>query len=669
MRLCAAGLLGLTLTVSLGSVPAPVLWSSEGRWLAYTVAVRSEEQRLLAPGWLYDVKAGPEREQLGWSASISRPPALLYRLWTTRPDTGDSVLLEESRNPLTAPVWRTDGKALAFGRLVPDPDGRLRFEVVVQDSPESQRVLFKQGPLEADLRSADLPGLTLAWSSDGRYLAIPHFQRTLGIAIVRVDDGRVLKAIPDASLPSWSPDGTKLAFLRGADLKSLHSLDTNFGTPRHLADVGQVSQPPTWSRDKRSVLVVARRQSRPGAREPVGTVTVLFKVPIDGGVKEELTLPADPRVGDRPELGTSFSFAQDEDALFFSDDADGDQSIVCWFMPRGKVVHKKDNPIDFTVRLSALTVTPGGKTLAFRAGGPDFFAPPGLWDLPTGRFTPLTPDDSARLEWIATLVASARQLLLGGLPAVAGENGRSIERATSLPIPGEFAENLPLAARLRRLGRFGIALCDRPFLKAELKPEVRDQVDEARLYFEYLRGDYDAALLALEALEERATSPDHRLRLVSLRAQIFMGKGQVERVDRTIEFLRSLDRNAPRRIEFTPEGPRLTVEEAPNQGWSNYLALRAKEWAKSSGTRSGLNLDRLVPEAIDPIEFEAMPFARDNILELRQDDVPAVIDNAPGAAVERGNHGSRRLVPVAPGAERKVPPQPMKLRRVRRPSF
>lgn len=666
MQLRAAGLLGLALAVSLGSVPAaPVVWSPEGRWLAYTMAVRPEEARLLPPGWLYQVKPGLEGEQLGWSAATDRPAAFLYRLWTTRPDTGDSVLLEESRNPLTSPTWRPDGKAIAFGRLVSEPDGRARFEVVVQDSLENQRILSKQGQIEVGLRPADLPGLIVAWSPDGRYLAIPLLQSTRGIAIIRADDGRILKEIPDASLPSWSPDGTKIAFVRGSEIQSLHYLDTNFGMPKHLGDIGQVCQPPSWSRDKRSVMVVSRRKARP-PREPMGTVSALLKFSMDGGAKDDLTLPADPREGDRPDLGISFSFDQDEEALFFSDDADGEQSIVCWFLPRGKVVHKKDNPIDFTIRLSSFSVTPGGKMLAFRAGGPAFFASPGLWELPSlqspGRFTPLVPDDSARLEWIATLVASARRLLLSGLPVVASENGRSIERATSLPIPGELAENLPNTMRLRKLGRFGKALCDRPFDTAEVKPLIRDQVDEARLFFDYLRGDYDAALRALDSLEARTKSPDHRLRLVSVRAQIFMGKGQEERAERTIEFLQSLERKTPQRFEITPEGPVLTAEEAPSQGWPGYLALRAKDWIKTSGNRSAATLDRLVPEAVDPREIEAMPFARENLLELRVDEVPPVI--------ERQNLPRRRLVPVAPGAQRRPPPQPVRPRPVvPRPPF
>jgi hypothetical protein len=664
MRLHAAGLVGLVLAVSLGCVPAPVIWSSEGRWLAYTIAVRSED-RLLPSGWLYTLEPSFEKQQLGWGDSTNRPAALVYRLWTTRPDTGVSVLLEESHNPLTSPVWRADGKALAFGRLVSESDGRHRFEVLVQDSPDSKRIVSKQTQVETGLRPDDLPGLTLAWSSDGRYLAVPLFQQTMGIAIIRADDGRVLKEVPDAHLPTWSPDGTKLAFLRGGDLQSLHYLDTNFGTPRHLADIGQACQPPVWSRDRRSVMVVSRRKGRrPRETEPV--VTALVRVPIDGGAMEDPALPSDPREGDRRELGISFALDKDEETLFFSIDADGEQSIVSWFLPRTKSVHRKENPIDFTIRVASFAVAPGGKTLSFRPGGPGFFPPPGLWDLSGGRCTPLVPDNSARLEWIATLVASARQLLRGGLPAVTGEDGQSIERATSLPIPGELAENHPTTGRLRRLGIYGKSLCEGLVEGTEVKPALRDQVEEARLFFDYLRADYDAALRSLESVEARSTSPEHRLRLVSVRAQIFVGKGQEERAERTIEFLQSLEHKVPQRLEMTPGGPALTTEDSPNRGWPDYLALRAKDWSNAAGKRTAAGLDRLGPEAVDPRGFEAMPFAQDNVLELRRDDVPIVIGNGERRVIEGANRPPPpRLVPVPPRVERRFPPQ--RNRRIRRP--
>ena len=155
----------------------------------------------------------------------------LYRLWATRPEGGESVLLEESRGPLTSPSWSPDGQALAFGRLVPEEDGRGRFEVVIQEAPDRKRVVLARPVDEFHARATDLPGLGLAWSPDGRFLAVPLFQQTLSLGIIRADNGRLHKVIEDAYLPAWSPDGTKLAFVQGSDAESLHYIDRDFGAP------------------------------------------------------------------------------------------------------------------------------------------------------------------------------------------------------------------------------------------------------------------------------------------------------------------------------------------------------------------------------------------------------------------------------------------------------
>ncbi len=167
--------------------------------------------------------------------AAERPPALLYRLWATRPDSGDSVLLEESKNPLTSPVWRSDGKRDC---LWPVGTRSGRTQSVRGGGPgrsrEQTSLFLKQTPVEGVLRPADLPSPDSGVEPPmGGTLPSLSCNRPRDRVILRVDDGRILKEVPDAFLPSWSPDGTKLAFLRGGESQSLHYLDTNFGTPRH----------------------------------------------------------------------------------------------------------------------------------------------------------------------------------------------------------------------------------------------------------------------------------------------------------------------------------------------------------------------------------------------------------------------------------------------------
>ena len=191
-----------------GCLHAPLSWSPDGRWLAYTVEVRPVE-RLLRPGWLFESPTAAATAP----AEAGRPTA--YRLWATRADTGASVLLEESSRPITAPGWSPDGRALAFGRVVPEGEGSARFEVVVLEGPDRRRVVLSRPLPEVGAEADRLPGQAIAWSPDGRYLAVPQLS-PLGLAIVRADSGRPVNAINDAFLPSWSPDGSRLAFFRGA---------------------------------------------------------------------------------------------------------------------------------------------------------------------------------------------------------------------------------------------------------------------------------------------------------------------------------------------------------------------------------------------------------------------------------------------------------------------
>jgi len=553
-----------------GCLHAPMPWSPDGKWIAYTVEVRPEGQ-LLRPGWLFEAVDGPAASR---PAPRSKPSG--YRLWATRGDSGASVLLEDSPGPLTAPGWSPDGRALAFGRVVPEAEGPGRFEVVILEGPSRRRVVVSR-PLPAiGAETARLPGQAIAWSPDGRYLAVPQLGPD-GLAIIRADNGRQVNAINDAFLPSWSPEGGRLAFYVRGTTDTLHYIDSALGQSRPLSEVGQAGQAPAWTRDGMTLIVVARKP------QGQGDAAELHRVRVDTGQVEKVrSLTDDGALGrDRSIEGVSIALDRDCENLFCSTVVEGQPHQLAWIRPRENgVVYKKFSMLDHTAPMGSLSLSPDGRTLAARIGSADRLSAPALCDLesPDLRTRLIAPDDASRVEWIATLLGSARPIL-ATLPAATVDprdpaSGR-VERPTILPILGEFEANSEAFFRLRRIGRMGRPLCDRPVDAPPAGPELAAILDEARLFFDYLREDYAAALGSLEALETRADSPDRRFRLLSVRAQIFLAKGQMEQARQTIAYLRDREPRSPHRLEGVGASFALTPESTPGRGWPAYLANRA----------------------------------------------------------------------------------------------
>jgi hypothetical protein len=664
-------IVGLVSVLVLGCLHTPVLWSPDGRWLAYTMAVEPGG-RIPAPWWLFETNGG-----VGFDLSekpVKRPGApTSYRLWATQVETGESFLLEESRGPLSSPGWSPEGKALAFGRIVPEPEGRARYEVVILDGPGRRRVLFSRPYSNLDPRVDDLPRLTPAWSPDGRFLAVPIFQQSLGLAILRADNGRVLKLIEGGYWPSWSPDKSMLAFMHNGEPETLQCLDTTFGPPRTLAEIGQTYQPPVWSSDSRSILVVSGVSAEPAgvARSPFSRPPVfprdptaahqpkLIRVPVDRGRPVAIALLApDHLPREKTFYGTSFSADRDGENIFFANDIEGEPTQISWFRSQNGETYKRFHPFDVSIRIGALAVNPNGRTLAFRVGPPGALTAPALCDPTSNQVMPVTlvPDDAARIGWLTTLVAAGRDLLRSNLPP-AIVSGNVVDRPSVLPIPGELAASHEVSFRLRRLGRIGRPLCDRPADAAPADPALSALLDEARFFFDYLRGDFTAALDDLDALDARAQSTDHRLRLLSLRAQVFLGLGQTERAERTIRYLNKTAPPQRKRLEMTPAGWSIALETAPGGGWPAYLLEKAGELARRTGDGSAgsdeLPLGHRNPDNPDAVfgPAAAIPFAP---------VIPAAV--APEMPVLRVVPEEFRPPPPASGARRPGPRIPSRVR-------
>ena len=569
MRRIIAGIAILTMGLT-GCLHTPMPWSPDGAWIAYTVEVHALD-RILKPGWIYD--SSPSQ----LAARSAGPGVTGYRLWATRAATNTSVLLEESSGPLTAPGWSPDGHALAFGRVVTDANQSSRFEVVVVDGLTKRRVVSSRPLTALDTEVSRLPYQAIAWSPDGRYLAVPQVE-PMGLAILRADNGRPVNVIPDAFLPSWSPSGGRLAFYVRAEGHSLQYLDSAIGQPRGLIDVGQATQAPGWTRDGATILVVARRGGfRPNE---LGDPQELLRVQLRG---ETHTVEPIRALGaelgqnrDRSVEGVSITFDRDADNLFCSTVVEGQPHQVTWYHPRDNAVFKKFPMIDPAIPVGSLSFSPDGRTLAARAGVASQLAYPVFCDTesPDLRSRLVAPDDTARLEWIATLTRAARSIMTG-LPATTTRSStgasRTVERPTILPVQSEFAANMEISHRLRRIGRIGRPLCDRPPGGSELDPTTRRTFDEARLFFDYLREDYGSALANLGAMEEEADTPEHRVALLAVRAQILLNQGQFIASQRVIGFLERIEGSPTRRAEWDGSAFHLATTDRPDQGWPRFL--------------------------------------------------------------------------------------------------
>jgi Tol biopolymer transport system component len=179
-------------------------------------------------------------------------------------------------------------------------------------SPDGSRIAYRgfYGPEEGDydlyLMNADGTGITRlthnalaanpAWSPDGSQIAfgtsgnggIPG--QVVGRAFIDLTnaDGSNLHALTDPppgaedSSPTWSPDGSRLAFVRLTDQDGyeIYAIQADGTLPTQLTSTPGFKSYPAWSPDGRTILFQETLQ---------GEASQIYSVAVDGGTLTRLT--------------------------------------------------------------------------------------------------------------------------------------------------------------------------------------------------------------------------------------------------------------------------------------------------------------------------------------------------------------------------------------------
>jgi eukaryotic-like serine/threonine-protein kinase len=112
------------------------------------------------------------------------------------------------------------------------------------------------------------------------------------IYLKRVDSPELRRLTTDPApefAPSWSPDGRRIAFLRGSPMgPTIYEVSPLGGQPRKVSDFpARRVHPPSWSPDGRWLAVA--REPLPGEQSKEG----VYLLPVEGGEPRRLELPRD----------------------------------------------------------------------------------------------------------------------------------------------------------------------------------------------------------------------------------------------------------------------------------------------------------------------------------------------------------------------------------------
>jgi len=271
----------------------PATGSPQNIWIARPGDPASARQVTFSPSGVFDFSVSPDGSQIAFSAINSATGATDIMLLDLA-SGGLTQLTNCESATCTGPVWRPDGKTIAYDRTERDDaaasqDGRSGATRVWLLDPTAIPATTR--PLMSDLQ---ILGHSPQWSGDGRMIAFTSTNLD-AIIVTNLDTGQET-SIPGGSGSSGalSPDGSQLAYpeivvSEGTGVNSMLWLaDLAAGGRTQLTEAGgQVNDSRAQWRPDGGTLAVARRNEN-----AMRSTQVVEMNPVTG---ETRPLTTDPR--------------------------------------------------------------------------------------------------------------------------------------------------------------------------------------------------------------------------------------------------------------------------------------------------------------------------------------------------------------------------------------
>ena len=249
-------------------------WNKSGDWQIYELNFAGQIKNLSSgPGGKFAARYSPDGKQIAWALDLDGSES--FHIILCERATGETRDLTPDIDFTVQPsfAWSPDGKQIAY---LADKSGNFDLYLRDIDGP-SDKLLFTSGG----------PAHFVRWAEDGRHIAVTTEKewQSDGTFIVPLDGGKAKRVGGDehpidADQPSWSPDGTKVAFVSNASGWSQIGI-------YHLADESiewitsneSDKSHPNWSPDGNRIAWVGNRgetawvevRSEDGSRQRVET--------------------------------------------------------------------------------------------------------------------------------------------------------------------------------------------------------------------------------------------------------------------------------------------------------------------------------------------------------------------------------------------------------------